>query len=96
MVICVLVGCSKHSDRDKDVTFHRIPAVLKHLNERDLDLSKRRRDGYIAAISREDIDHTALESIEFVRGTLFQKNQLSCTTLPTQTGCLPSTLDIRN
>ena len=64
MVICVVVGCSKYSDCDKDVTFHRIPAVLKHLNERDLKLSKKRRDGYIATISREDIDHKALEKYQ--------------------------------
>ena len=27
MVICIVVGCSKHSDRDKDVSFFRIPSV---------------------------------------------------------------------
>ena len=57
MVICVVIGYSKRSDHDKDVTFHRVPAVLKHMDECDLELSKRRRDGYIVAtISRENFD----------------------------------------
>ena len=55
MVICVVVGCSKRSGRDKDVSFYRIPAVSGHQGAQDFDLRKRRRDGYLAAISREDL-----------------------------------------
>ena len=61
MVICVVVGCSKRSDRDKDVSFHRTPTVRRHYGERELELSIRRRDGYLAAISREDIDVNELQ-----------------------------------
>ena len=61
MVICVVVGCSKRSDRDKDVSFHRIPTVRRHYGERELELSIRRREGYLAAISRENIDINDLE-----------------------------------
>ena len=61
MVICVVVGCSKRSDRDKDVSFHRIPTVRRHYGKRELELSIRRRDRYLAAISRENIDINALE-----------------------------------
>ena len=61
MVICVVVGCSKRSDRDKDVSFHRIPTVRRHYGERELELSIRRRDGYLAAISREGIDVNELQ-----------------------------------
>ena len=53
MVICVVVGCSKRSDRDKDFLFYRIPAVSDHQGKEDFDLRKRRRDGYLVAISRE-------------------------------------------
>ena len=56
MVICVVVGCSKRSDRDHDISFHWIPAVVRHTDKWELELSKRRRDGYLAAISREGLD----------------------------------------
>ena len=61
MVICVVIGCSKRSERDKDVSFHRIPAVSDHQGVADHDLRKRRRDGYLAAISREDLDYSSLD-----------------------------------
>ena len=60
MVICVVVGCTKRSDRDKDVTFHRIPAVHCRHGKKDFELRKKRRDGYLAAISRQNIDEHAL------------------------------------
>ena len=67
MVICVVVSCSKRSDRDKDVSFHRIPTVRRYYGKRELELSIKRRDGYLAAISRENIHINALESIEYVQ-----------------------------
>ena len=51
MVICVVIGCSKRSDRDKDVSFYRIPTVRRHKGKRELELLIRRRDRYLAAIS---------------------------------------------
>ena len=53
MIICVVVGCSKHSYSDKNVSFCRIPK--RHNGKRELELPIRRRDGYLAAISRENI-----------------------------------------
>ena len=61
MVIRVVVGCSKRSDCNKDVSFHRIPTVRRHYREREFELLLRRRDGYLAAISRENIDINNLE-----------------------------------
>ena len=61
MVICVVVGCSKRSDRDKHLSFHRIPTARRHYGKRELELSIRRRDGYLAAISRENIDINTVE-----------------------------------
>ena len=52
MVICVMIGCSKRSDHDKDVSFYRIPTVRKYNGKGELKLSIR-RDGYLAAISRD-------------------------------------------
>ena len=56
MVLCVVIGCSKRSERDKDVSFYRIPAIIKHTDKRNYELSKKRREGFFAAISREDVD----------------------------------------
>ena len=46
MVICLVAGCSKRSGRDKDVSFYRIPKIMKN-NHRLEGLSRRRRDGFI-------------------------------------------------
>ena len=54
-------GSSKRSERDKDISFHRIPAVSDHQGAEDFDIRKRRRDGYLAAISREDLDYNSLD-----------------------------------
>lgn len=61
MVICCVIGCSKRSDRDKDVSFCRIPSATKYYGEREYELRKKRQDGYLAAISRQDIDVNSLE-----------------------------------
>ena len=50
-----MIGCSKRSDRDKDVLFFRISSFLTHSGNKDYKLSKRRRDRFLAAISREDL-----------------------------------------
>ena len=50
MVLCVVIGCSKRSERDKDVSFHRIPAIIRHTDKRDFELSKKRREGFFIII----------------------------------------------
>ena len=61
MVICAVVGCSKRSKRDKVVSFYRFPSVSFHGGEADFKLRKKRRDGYLAAISRKDINPDLLD-----------------------------------
>ena len=51
LVLCVIVGCSKCSGRDKDVSFFRIPKVVQP-EENIVKLSKKRREGFLAAISK--------------------------------------------
>lgn len=74
MVYCV-VGCFNCSDQgpdsrrnlcpnlegDHNVSFYRIPAITRNQGKLELELSKRRRDGFVAAISREDLDLNDLE-----------------------------------
>ena len=72
MVLCAVVGCSNRSEdkkrRKKDgkkVSFFRIPAVIRHTDNRDLELSTRRRDGYLAVISRDDLTAEMMENSDY-------------------------------
>ena len=68
MVLCVAIGCSKHSDRDKDVSFHRIPAIIRHTDKSEFELSKKRREGFLLPFP-EKMSILMLRIIEFVRDT---------------------------
>jgi len=56
MVMCVVIGCSKRSGRDKDVSFYRIPKIVTHRGKQEYELTKKRRAGFLAAISREGLE----------------------------------------
>lgn len=60
MVLCVVVGCSKRSGRDKDVSFYRIPKVITGKGEAKEKLSRRRRAGFLSAIMRADLTEKVL------------------------------------
>ena len=64
MVICAIVGCSNRSDTRADdgsrLSFYGIPTVTDRYGKAELELRKKRRDGFLAAISREDLDINAL------------------------------------
>ena len=62
MVLCLVLGCSKRSGRDKDVSFFRVPKVIKNRGKQEYELSKRRRDGFLAAISRDGLKKTILDN----------------------------------
>jgi len=62
MVLCVVIGCSKRSGRDRDVSFYRIPRIISHRGQRDYELSKKRRNGFLAAISRDDLTEKVLQN----------------------------------
>ena len=63
MVVCIIAGCTKRTGRDKDVKFFRIPTIRAGRSDpKELELSIRRRQGYLAAISRYDLTNDALES----------------------------------
>ena len=56
MVIYCVIGCLKRSDRDKDVSFCRIPSVTDCYREHNHELRKKRQASYLAVISRQDMD----------------------------------------
>ena len=62
MVGCICLECKKRSEVDTDVSFYRIPAVCRDRGEKEFELSLRRRDGFLAAISQENIDVNSLSS----------------------------------
>ena len=69
MVICAIVGCSNRSGRDKvrfgrdKVTFHRLPAIVKHQGPQMLEITTERRKAWLAAISREDLKGKKLNNV---------------------------------
>ena len=65
MVICAVIGCSARFERDKWLSFHRFPVLMKRFGEKDFELRKKRLDGYLAAISREDIDPKLIEEHDY-------------------------------
>ena len=64
MVICVVIGCSNRSVRDKHILFYRIPAVTSQYGERESELSVKQRAAYLAAISRVDLDLNNVEKYQ--------------------------------
>ena len=49
-----MIGCTNRSDRNKGISFHSVPAVLKHQGARTEELSAERRRVWIAKINRKD------------------------------------------
>ena len=52
--ICCVIGCTNRSDRNKDLSFHSIPAVIQHQGPRTEELSAKRRRIWIAKINRKN------------------------------------------
>ena len=60
MVICAVIGCHNRSGRDP-VSFHKFPKLTDYQGQVDCELRINRLVGFLAAISREDIDLSALD-----------------------------------
>ena len=67
MVQFVICDCNNRTDpcpgsnQDKIISFHRIPAVHDREGQKDFELRKRRQDGYLVVIHREDLNIHALD-----------------------------------
>lgn len=89
-MICAIVGCPKRSDRDKDVSFYRIPAISTGRGPRELLLTTKCRTGYIAIVSRDDFSESAVSqaricSRHFISGRpAYLYNELHPDWLPTR------------
>ena len=62
MVLCLVIGCSNRSDRDKHVSFYRILAATCHYGEGEFERSvSEAKSCFFAAILRDDLDVNNLE-----------------------------------
>ena len=52
--VCVVDQCLTNSTVGKGTRLYRIPKVSTHYGEYELELSQRRRKGFLAAIGRKD------------------------------------------
>ncbi len=62
MVLCVVISCSSRSGRDKGVSFFRIPTVVTTRGSVERELTQKRRDGYLASISRGDLTEKIMKN----------------------------------
>jgi len=53
MTRCAIVGCDNRSDDGSGISFFEI---TDQYGQADLELRKKRRDGILAAINRQDLD----------------------------------------
>ena len=57
MVLCVVLGSSKLSERNEDVSLYRIPKKIISRREDTKMLSEKQRNGFVAASSKCDISY---------------------------------------
>lgn len=71
MVHCIVFNCSSNSARNKGVGFYRVPALVTKEGEEAEKLSKERREQWILAISRDDLQWKDVLKNERVCGNHF-------------------------
>ena len=59
--LCLIVGCSRKSGRDKGIYFARVPFIVTNQGEKAQELSEEGRSRWISAISRDDLTEEILE-----------------------------------
>ena len=59
---CAIVNCSNRHGRDNK-SFFRLSKVIEHQGDKTRELSKERRDKWLANISRADIKSLSLDNI---------------------------------
>ena len=62
MPMCLIVGCSRKTGRDKGIRLYRVPAVVTNQGPEVEELSTERRRLWISAISRDDLTEKILSS----------------------------------
>ena len=62
MPMCLIVGCSRKTGRDKGIRLYRVPAVVTYQGPEVEELSTERRRLWVSAISRDDLTEKFLNS----------------------------------
>ena len=63
MPMCLIVGCSRKTGRDKGIRLYRVPAVVTYQGPEVDELStERRRSLWVSAISRDDLTEKFLNN----------------------------------
>ena len=75
MVHCIIVGCSSNSRKDTAIGFFRIPFIVDKQGEEAEELSRERRERWILAISRDDIQWKDALKNERVCGRHFESGR---------------------
>ena len=75
---CMIVGCGNDCAKRKDISFFRVPKVIKHQGEQTEKLSEERRRLWITAISRADI--TGKDLIIWTSERRTQRKPMQCAT----------------
>lgn len=80
---CAVFGCSNNSSRDNDKNYYVFRRVISHCGPQTAELSKKRQDMWVAALSRDDLRMDKLSSYRicsdhFITGMLLQIYIKSC------------------
>ena len=78
MVLCVVVGCSSKSGKPKGLGFFRIPKVITNQGEEQEELTARRRNEWISAVSRGDATNKRVLESERVCSKHFVFGEPAC------------------
>ena len=89
MVHCIIVACSSNSRKDTSIGFFRLPSIVDKQGEEAEELSRERREKWILAISRDDIQWKNVLKNERVCGRHFESGRPAAAWDLITTGCLP-------
>ncbi len=59
---CLVLNCSNNKAKRKDLSFCRVPKIIKNQGEETENLSSERRRRWLSAISRQDLTDSILEN----------------------------------
>ena len=82
---CAVYGCSNRSNREKDRSFFRLPAIITRPNDEKQAFSKERRATWLARIQRDDLSSNPNDFVRvcsdhflsLVRKEIYTKTRIS-------------------
>lgn len=77
MVLCIVWGCGSKSSKHKGLGFFRIPKIIANQGEEYEELTRKRREKWISAVSRGDTAEKNILKTERVCGRHFHQGQPS-------------------